>query len=108
MATIRKFQDKKKVIETSVPGFYIKALSISESKEIAQAHAKLTAEDLQNEQTNIDLTLKLFGLACDADGEAFEEFATYADIEKLSLTEFNLFANAIKEALVPGATSEKK
>lgn len=108
MATIRKFQDKKKVIETSIEGFYIRALNIKESKELAKAHSNLSAEDMQDEQKAKELTMSLFALACDAKGESFEEFETYEAIEELSLEEFNMFANAIKEALVPGDASVKK
>ncbi|MFN3895741.1 MAG: hypothetical protein ACK4KU_14525 [Acinetobacter sp.] len=108
MATIRKFKDKKKVIETEIDGFYIRSLTISESKEIVKAHSTLTEDDLINEELSQKLTMQLFGLACDEHGEAFDEFSTYDEVEKLSLEEFNMFANAIKNALVPGASSEKK
>lgn len=101
MATIRKFADKKKVVETSIPGFYIRSLNIKESKAMAKSHAGLTPEDFQDEKTSERLTMELFALACDEKGESFEEFETYEAIEQLSLEEFNAFANAIKEALVP-------
>lgn len=107
-ASIRKFMPAKTVIETSIPGFYIKALSIAESKELAKAHSNLTADEVLDEKKSEELTMRLFGLACDETGDSFEEFATYQEVEKLSVEEFNLFANAIKDALVPGASSEKK
>lgn len=107
-ASIRKFMPAKKTIPTTIDGFYIKSLTIAESKAIAKAHSQLTADDLADEKISEDLTMKLFSLACDETGEAFEEFETYEKIESLSIDEFNLFANAIKEALVPGAASEKK
>jgi cyclopropane fatty-acyl-phospholipid synthase-like methyltransferase len=109
MATsIRKFMPKKEVLETSIEGFYIRALSIAESKEIAKAHSSLTEDDLKSESVTEELTMKLFDLACDATGEKFDEFASFGEIEKLSVEEFNAFANAIKDALVPSGTSEKK
>ncbi len=98
----------KKTIETSIDGFYIKALTIAESKAIAKSHSELSAEDLADEKVSEELTMKLFALACDENGEAFEEFESFQSIEQLSVDEFNLFANAIKDALVPGAASEKK
>lgn len=108
MSSIRKFQDKKKVIETSIDGFYIRALTIKESKELAKAHSNLSEADLQDEAKARELTMSLFALACDAKGESFDEFATFEAIEELSLEEFNMFANAIKEALIPGDASVKK
>lgn len=108
MSSIRKFQPKKEVIETSIKGFYIKALTIKESKEIVDSQTGLTAEQLMDEEFAKKLTMKLFSLACDENGEAFDEFETYEKIEELSIEEFNMFADAIKEALIPGAASEKK
>ncbi|MBQ2262718.1 MAG: hypothetical protein II336_15270 [Loktanella sp.] len=108
MASIRKFKEKTPVIETSIEGFYIRSLTIAESKEIVRAHSSLTEDDLLDSELSEKLTSQLFGLACDENGEPFDEFKTYEDIEKLSLDEFNLFAEAIKDALVPGTASEKK
>ncbi|QCO57443.1 hypothetical protein EOK75_17160 (plasmid) [Pseudorhodobacter turbinis] len=105
--SIRKFMPKKNVIETSIEGFYIRALSIAESKAIAKAHSSLTKKDLASEKVSQDLTMKLFALACDATGESFEEFETFESIESLSVEEFNAFANAIKDALVPGSADKK-
>ncbi len=108
MASIRDFKEKKKVIETEIEGFYIKALSIKESKEIAKVHGELSKKVDKDDKANEKITMKLFGLACDKDGEAFDEFATFESIEELDIEEFNMFANAIKDALVPGASSAKK
>lgn len=108
MASIRKVKDSKKVIATSIPGFYIKALSIRAAQELAESHQALTQEDLRSKEKSRELTMTLFGLACDEKGESFDEFASYEEIENLSLDEFNEFAEAIKDALVPGTSSEKK
>lgn len=108
MATIRKFKPKTSVIETSIEGFFIKSLSIAEQKEIAKAHSKIRKEDLEDEKVSAELTMKLFGLACNENGEQFDEFKTIEEIEKLSVPEFNMFANAIKEALAPGEHDKKK
>lgn len=108
MTSIRKIVDKKKVVETSIPGFYIKALTIIESKKLAEQHANIKPEDLKDDVKAQELTLSLFALACDENGQPFDEFATYTDIEQLSLEEFNMFAEAIKDALVPGNSATKK
>jgi hypothetical protein len=108
MASIRKVKDKKKVLATSIPGFYIRALSIKESQELAVSYQSLSQDELKSEEKSQELTMALFGLACDEKGESFDEFATYEEIGKLTLEEFNEFATAIKDALVPGGSSEKK
>lgn len=108
MGSIRTFQPRKEVVETEIKGFYIKAITIAESREILNSHTRLTPEDLQDEEISRRLTVDLFGLARDENGETFDEFSTYEEIEKLSLEEFNMFADAIKAALIPNGASEKK
>lgn len=93
---------KRRPCRTSINGLFIKSLSVREAKELSQKHTTLANEGLQSEEVSEQLILELFALACDENGESFDEFSCLDSIEQLSLEEFNAFANAIKEALVPG------
>lgn len=107
MTKLSDIREPTKVLETAAKGFYVKALTMQQVKDLASKRAELSS-DLSNEKNIEELTVLNFSLACDKDGNTFEDLTTYEGITRIPMADLNYYNRLISEALEPGVKAEKK